>query len=301
MADDGEHGPTAEEELILKHKKEKKDLQAEIAKLKHSVPKGDKKRKREITAQIALQEAQLEEKHEKELAALRSSNEITDGFASVALNDRKVAGANDSENATKSKKMSKAQRRREKKAEEERAREQLIAQQEIENLTGVRNVEAVKLKKILTDKGVKIYEVPSDGNCLYAAIECQLKNRDIKVSVQELRDRTAEYMRQNIDDFLPFLSKPETGDPYTLDEFNAYCKELQTTPAWGGQLEINALSKFLEVPIEVIQADVPSIISGEEFKTPHIMLTYHRHMFGLGEHYNAVVPRTAEDEEDEFS
>lgn len=40
------------------------------------------------------------------------------------------------------------------------------------------------------------------------------------------------------------------------------------------QLQINALSKFLEVPIEVIQADVPSIISGEEFKTPHIMLTY---------------------------
>lgn len=42
-------------------------LVAEIQKLKHSVPKGDKKKKKEVTAQIALLEADLDQKQEEEL------------------------------------------------------------------------------------------------------------------------------------------------------------------------------------------------------------------------------------------
>ena len=39
---------------------------AKIQALKRSVPKGDKKKKKEISAEIALLEAKLEEKHNKE-------------------------------------------------------------------------------------------------------------------------------------------------------------------------------------------------------------------------------------------
>ena len=40
---------------------------AQIQQLKHGVPKGDKKRKREMTSQVAQLEAQLSEKHETEV------------------------------------------------------------------------------------------------------------------------------------------------------------------------------------------------------------------------------------------
>ena len=57
-------------------------------------------------------------------------------------------------------------------------------------------------------------------------------------------------------------------------------------------MEITALSKGLERPIEVIQAEGPLVQVGQdEFKDQSpIILTYHRHYYGLGEHYNSVKP-----------
>lgn len=39
--------------------------------MKHSVPKGDKKKKKQVMAEIALLEAQLEEKHRSEMQDLQ--------------------------------------------------------------------------------------------------------------------------------------------------------------------------------------------------------------------------------------
>eukprot|EP00043_Microstomoeca_roanoka_P009213 m.87771 g.87771 ORF g.87771 m.87771 type:complete len:81 (+) comp14516_c0_seq6:162-404(+) len=58
------------EELQARHRKELRELQAKITALKKSAPKGDKKKKKEITAEIALLEAQTAERHEQELKAL---------------------------------------------------------------------------------------------------------------------------------------------------------------------------------------------------------------------------------------
>lgn len=35
------------------------------------------------------------------------------------------------------------------------------------------------------------------------------------MSMKELRSRTADHMRNHTDDFLPFLTNPNTGDMYT--------------------------------------------------------------------------------------
>ena len=43
-----------------------------IQQLKHSTPKGDKKRKKELQIQIAQLEAELDQKHEAELEDLRN-------------------------------------------------------------------------------------------------------------------------------------------------------------------------------------------------------------------------------------
>jgi len=44
---------------------------AQIQQLKHSISKGDKKKKKDITAQIAVLEAELEARHEQELQAFK--------------------------------------------------------------------------------------------------------------------------------------------------------------------------------------------------------------------------------------
>lgn len=49
-------------------------------------------------------------------------------------------------------------------------------------------------------------------------------------------------------------------------------------------------------PFEVIQSEGRPVVIGDEFGDPSskpILLTYHRHMFGLGEHYNSVRPLVA--------
>lgn len=63
-----------EETLIRRQKIEKKELQAKIQQLKHSVSKGDKKKKKEIAEQITKLEAELHEKHELEMKELKDSN-----------------------------------------------------------------------------------------------------------------------------------------------------------------------------------------------------------------------------------
>lgn len=86
------------------------------------------------------------------------------------------------------------------------------------------------------------------------------------------------------------------------DEFEKYCSEVENTAAWGGQLEVSylhsvtdaftplpviilmymfvrslqlrALTQILHKPIEVIQADSPTIKIGEEYESKPITLVY---------------------------
>ncbi|XP_064640350.1 deubiquitinase OTUD6B-like [Lineus longissimus] len=291
-----------EEDLLTKQKKEKKELQARTTKLKHSIPKGDKKKKKEVTAEIAILEAELEQKHEDELKEFnepksdRLVNDVTEKVENLTTTDVPADGPV----SERGKKTSKAQKRRDKKAQQEKEREERIMEGEVENLLGDRNVEAEKLKGILQKRGLAIHEVPSDGNCLYTAVVDQLIRLDIQSSVDSLRQQTATHMRENMDDFFPFLTKPETCDPFSREEYEKYCEEVENTPAWGGQLEIRALSNVLKRPMEVIQADGPCVTTGEEYQGQSLLLSYHRHKYGLGEHYNSVIPKV-EEEEDEFT
>jgi OTU domain-containing protein 6 len=53
-------------------------------------------------------------------------------------------------------------------------------------------------------------------------------------------------------------------------------------------VELRALTQFLQQPIEVIQAEGPSVLIGDEFAKHKLVITYHRHYYGLGEHYNST-------------
>ncbi|XP_031644998.1 deubiquitinase OTUD6B isoform X1 [Oncorhynchus kisutch] len=279
---------TAEEILAKQHRKEKKDLQAQIQSMKNAVPKNDKKRRKQLTEDIVKLEAELNQKHNEELQQLDSSgektvDEVVNGVESLALE-----GEEEQKDAKQGGGPSKAQKRRDKKAAAEKERERRIAEAEVENLSGLRHQEGLKLSQKLVERQLQIREISSDGHCMYRAVEDQLGQHGLGLTLKDLRAQTAQHMRSHTDDFLPFLTNTNTGDMYTPDEFDKYCSDVADTAAWGGQLELRALTQVLQRPIEVLQADSPAIMIGEEFDKSPITLIYMRHAYGLGEHYNSV-------------
>lgn len=260
-----------------RHKKEKKELQAQIQALKKT-SKNDKTKKKELTAEIARLETELEIRHKQELGAVQKPSNAE----SIEQIDNEVAKL----------KISKAQKRRDKKILQEKEREEQIKLQEKENVNGPRNLELQAVSEKLQKHKLKIFPIPSDGDCLYKAVAHQLENtRQKSLSVDELRKNVAEYIRQNKDVFMPFMCNPETCDMLSEAEFDDYCNKISSTKVWGGQLEIKALSSSLKCPINVVQATGPdSIKQGVEFPGPPLVISYHRHMYSLGEHYNSTCP-----------
>ncbi|XP_045717538.1 deubiquitinase OTUD6B isoform X1 [Phyllostomus hastatus] len=270
-----------EEQLVRRHRKEKKELQAKIQGMKNAVPKNDKKRRKQLTEDVAKLEAEMEKKHKEELEQLKlTSKESKRDFDAVNISNLVL------ENQPP--RISRAQKRRDRKAALEKEQKERIAEAELENLHGARHVEGEKLAQILVARQLEIKQVPSDGHCMYRAIEDQLQERESPLTVAALRSQTAEYMQSHMEDFLPFLTNPNTGDMYTPEEFGKYCDDIVNTAAWGGQLELRALSHILQTPIEIIQADSPPIVVGEEYPKKPLILVYMRHAYGLGEHYNSV-------------
>jgi len=286
-----------ESNILQRHKEERKTLQAKIMNLKHGVSKGDKKKKKEIMELVAKLEAELDQKQEQEL----QEQPVDELINNVGEKVGTLSTSEDPESETKGPavKVSKAQKRRDKKAEKERERDKQIAEQEEANLLGARNVEAEKIKSTLKARGLAIYEIPSNGDCLYAAIGHQLIVQEKPSSTAILRSQTASYVRDHKDDFLPFLSDKDS-EIFSQEKFESYCNNIENTNAWGGQLELRAMSQVLQQPIEVIQSEGPAIIIGEEFEKPSLILTYHRHAYGLGEHYNSVI-LAVESPDDDFT
>lgn len=275
------------EELLQKHRKERKELQAKIQALKKTSTKGDKKKKKEVGEEIAQLELELEKRQNEEIEQLKQGTEKKE----------EVTGRPD----VSALRVSKAQRRRDKKAIKEREREQMIIEAEAENVHGPRNVETQKIKQILKQRELMLQEIPSDGNCLYCAVDDQLKRLgEDGLGIDKLRKMTSQYLLDHKCDFLPFLSHPETGDVLTDTQYDEYCNDIANTSVWGGEVELRALSHVLKCCIEVIQAVGPSIMVGEEYQDLRkAVLTFHRHMYGLGEHYNSVKPYSREQDDEE--
>lgn len=280
----------SEEDLIKKHRQEKKDLQAQIQTLKKTAPKG--KKKKEVSDQIAQLEQELEERHERELSAIQKS-EVVNSEGDTSQNDEEFV-----EIPQENTRVSRAQRRRNKKTNEEKERDKRIQEQEEINKKGPRVTETNAIKEILQAEGLLLHNIPADGNCLYCAVNHQLKITEREsLSVPKLRELTAQYMRDNKEDFLPFMCN-DSDEPFSDEQFDDYCKDVATSKFWGGQMELKALSNVLKCPIKVIQASGPTTVQGEDFSGPPLTVTYHRHLYRLGEHYNSTVavPQTIDDD-----
>ncbi|KAL1746373.1 hypothetical protein HDZ31DRAFT_34322, partial [Schizophyllum fasciatum] len=184
------------------------------------------------------------------------------------------------------------------------------------------------IKRLCDDLGVEMYEartsplgaslvantrqINPDGHCLFSAVADQLKVLGIvpeaNATYAFVRDAAAKYMFNHPDDFIPFLPSAvgEDGDGagdaglMTPKQFEQYCATIRDTGVWGGEPEIMALSRSFNIPIHVIQYGQPPIVihhpQGEaQDEDTHakgaVRISYHRRMYGLGEHYNSLRPK----------
>lgn len=170
--------------------------------------------------------------------------------------------------------------------------------------------ERVALTDLCRALKVQMHEITPDGHCLYAAVADQLNilgKSSSKLNYVDTRKATADYMRKHPDDFMPFISdsdehmagienKEAGNESHNMSQqekyFLGYCSAIEKTAVWGGQPEILALSRAYHTPIHVVQAGSPVVKVGTEEATgPEdlpVIISYHRHMYGLGEHYNSL-------------
>lgn len=250
----------------------------------------DKKRKKEIAAQVAAMREELESRQEQELLALSPVDRLSYQMDHVQVDQK------DGDEATSGFKyeirgVSKVQQKKDKKREAERKRREASEQEDVSAITDVKTRETEKLASIIASKSLSIYSIPSDGDCLYNSVKHQLSRHGIIISAEELRRKAADHMRTHSESFRPFIPTEE-GEILSDQQFERYCQRLETSKEWGGHLELEALSQTLRCQVHVFQADAPVIELGSQFgdqKT--LQLSYHRHEYSLGEHYNSLVPK----------
>ncbi|XP_059656793.1 OVARIAN TUMOR DOMAIN-containing deubiquitinating enzyme 5 [Cornus florida] len=295
------------DEMLSRHRNEISQLQNKEVAMKKAAAKGSKAeqkaKKKQVEEEVSKLSAKLKEKHAEELASLGYSSSNGKEKGNLDSLVKAIAGVSVSSQADHSK-PSKSVKRRERRAQEEAAREQRI-QEEQTNIVSDRMIENEKLEKKFEPLGLTINEIKPDGHCLYRAVEDQLgllSGGSSPYTFQELREMVAAHMRKHASDFIPFfLSENATdGDSEhsVAERFENYCREVESTAAWGGQLELGALTHCLKKHIMIFSGSFPDVEMGKEYKSdngtgssnPSIMLSYHRHAFGLGEHYNSVVP-----------
>lgn len=287
------------------YRKETNELQNKEVAMKKAAAKGSKAeqkaKKKQVDEEISRLSSDLKEKQAQELASLgyKSSNTSQKGNLDDLV--KAIAGVSVT-NQAEQPKLSKGAKKHKKRAQEEAARERRI-QEEQSQIVSDRMIEDERLEKKLEPLGFTVNEIKPDGHCLYRAVENQLalqsRGSSPPYTYQELRKMVAAYMREHSTDFLPFfLSENEAdgeSDESLTERFENYCKEIESTAAWGGQLELGALTHCLKKHILIFSGSFPDVEMGKEYKSGNeaaasIMLSYHKHAFGLGEHYNSVIP-----------
>uniref|UniRef100_A0A915EAG1 OTU domain-containing protein n=1 Tax=Ditylenchus dipsaci TaxID=166011 RepID=A0A915EAG1_9BILA len=206
------------EELKSEHSKERKEMQAKIAALKHAVTKNDKKKKKEV--------ALLIEEMEKELKLFLDH---------INLSDER-----------NEKKPSKAQIRRDKKVETAKRRAAAVEMDDKNAGTSQGQMEMDEIVRTLAVSNLQLVDIKPDGDCLFNALSHQAVNKQVgSFTGEALRKQAAKYIRDHSDDFIPFLMNA-SGETMDDAEFAEYCESVEKTAqeggAWGGEPEIRAIS-----------------------------------------------------------
>jgi len=129
-------------------------------------------------------------------------------------------------------------------------------------------------------------DIKGDGNCLFRAIADQLDGDEGQY--KKYRVSAVEQLQEDEEFFANFIPDDLT--------FSKYISIISTDGVWGGNIEIQALSKALGVNFVIHMIDRPPMIISNEHDEPQIdekgnfrflHLAYH---YGehIGEHYSSV-------------
>jgi OTU domain-containing protein 6 len=307
------------ERAVASHEQALADLRAATVAEAGKVGKKNRKKKKAVWTAHAEKETALKREQAAELLALgfeddaeavataraawRAAHpaETPPAPGSTAANTTTAAHGT----ASGGKKLTRAQKKRAKAkaraAELEAERAQIRA-----GAVDLRADESARLLHRLP-KEFCIKDVPSDGHCLFRAVDDQLSRLGPRAGAQpaagtvpaeagfrRLRRLAADYLRAHETDFAPFfLADAEAGGKGATAGrgYAGYCDAVETSAEWAGQLELRALSSALRRRIEVFSADAPVLVLGASEAGDPIRLSFHRHYFALGEHYNSIVPR----------
>lgn len=178
----------------------------------------------------------------------------------------------------------KKKKRRDKMAEFELEREKALIEQE--QMIDYKQIEKEQLDLILKNNNLQIKQILPDGNCLFNSIIHQFHQNNIQLDLdcKKLRQKVAEHIKLNKQNFFPFLSLND-------DQFDSYVHNIANTALWGGQIEIQAISNLYNVCIKVFQANTKPIEFNSNLKSIVLNISYHKHEYGLGEHYNSLIPQ----------
>ncbi|KAL0485379.1 deubiquitinase [Acrasis kona] len=273
-----------EAQMRERHDREQKELQ-DKTKLMLEQVKGDKKKTAQVKKEIEKLEDELTEAQQQEMIEykLEKMNSQEDE------EPKQTKSTKQSEDEKKAKKKEQNKKKVDKKKQKVEKQKQEAIQDLVNSGGSDRDKELDQIKISLNPLGLYIKVIDSDGHCLYRAVADQLSDLNIEnIDYKEVRKRVATYLRAHKDDYINFLETP-SGDLMTDQGYEKYCDRVESSSDWGGQVEIMALTNILKQPIKVFTSGQP-INMGEDHKDkPTIQLSYHKHFYALGEHYNSVV------------
>jgi OTU domain-containing protein 6 len=253
--------------------------------------------KDQVQAEAVRLREELEARHKAEMGVFdepaSAAGEDEAPSSSEAASKAEVEGGEEDETSA-SKKRGKAARRRDKRAAEAAAREEEIERyhEELAAAGGSkRDRELAVLGEALAAKGLGVFPVPADGNCLFAAVNDQLRRAKREAPGGTLRDVAARYIREHADEFGPFLPFMDSDGDFAIDPegtVDRYCARLASTREWGGMPEAKALAMALSTPIVVHRAQGGDVSLGSDDADGALHITFHEHFVSTGAHYNST-------------
>lgn len=280
----------SKDEVLARHRKEKKDLQNKITGMKKQATKSKRK---EVNNKCQQMEEELRMKQEEELKQFDNGDDSEDEDVTPEklLQQLQLETQQTPAEPELPKEQPKKRRNRQKeklaKREAEIARMKEEAQKEADEQPDFKQIENDAILELCNIKKLKPYDIQPDGHCLFASILDQIKVRhgDETLDVYKLRNMACDYIMENKDDFIPYLFDEST---MSLKDINEYTEEMRNSAKWGGEIEILALSKVLDCPISVLMAGRAVHIVNEDGSKPELKLVYYKHSYALGEHYNSL-------------
>ena len=305
-------------ELEALHEQELQNLAEEKAKEFEKIANSGAATKKKFENKWKEKLKEVEQRHETELWEAKMSSTVDDEEDEKESTPKQTISKDGEEKKkAEQRKLKNAKKKQKKVQKQTDARQQ--AHQEFMDSGGVtqRDVEIERIKQYL-ESNQSIFEIDSDGHCLYRSLADQLntnlnnsftkqlleranselseKNkRELKslttsnglFTYLHLRSLIANQLRRKSDEYFPFVMDVCE----TMDE---YANIVESSSEWGGQVEIQAFLDLCgkQFILKIVQ-DSGIVLMGDNSMTPHpsssiLFVSYHKRYYALGEHYNSI-------------